>query len=121
MLQAVEIGKGEFVLGEMDFNLSEALRSLSQVTYLLAEYRVRILDYKYAKYSELDKARKLSNLKEKRSGEPGGDDLEELAKEVAETKDEWEEQKMNKEKLEVLNAKKQATYWLETLVRVNEC
>jgi len=41
------------VLYEFDFSITDSLRNLSDVCFLIAEYRERIL-YKYAKYSELD-------------------------------------------------------------------
>ena len=44
---------------------------------------------------------------------------EEIEKEVKAAKDEWEEQKINKEKLEVANAKKQALHYLEICVNLS--
>jgi len=49
---AVNIGKSEAVLYEFDFTLKDALRGLSEVNFLLGEYRQRALTYKYAGYVE---------------------------------------------------------------------
>lgn len=49
---AVKIGKSEAVLYEFDFSLKDALRGLSEVNFLLGEYRQRALSYKYASYVE---------------------------------------------------------------------
>lgn len=38
----------------------DALKEMSEVNFLISEYRVRVLTYKYAKYKELDIARKIS-------------------------------------------------------------
>jgi len=111
---AVEAAKTESLLFEMDFSLVDALSRLSEACILSSEYRVRVLNYKYAKYKELDRQRKLQRLAEKRRLENNAasqdDNLlyEELEKELDEghSKDPWEEQKIAKEKLEIVNAKK---------------
>lgn len=50
--KAVNIGKNEAVLYEFDFTLKDALRGLSEINFLLGEYRKRALSYKYANYLE---------------------------------------------------------------------
>jgi len=59
--QAVDVARGECVLSEFDLGVTDALRSLSETSFLIAEYRTRSLGYKYAKYRDLDLARKLAN------------------------------------------------------------
>jgi hypothetical protein len=58
---AVDIGRTESIVYEFDFSIVDALRSLSEVSFLIMEYRARTLKYKYAKYKELDMARKLAH------------------------------------------------------------
>lgn len=58
---SVDIGRLEPIVYEFDFSIVDALRSLSECSFLLMEYRERSLGYKYAKYKELDMARKLAN------------------------------------------------------------
>lgn len=45
---------------EFDFSIVDSLKELSETNILLSEYRVRNLDYKYAKYKELDLQRKIN-------------------------------------------------------------
>ena len=59
--QAVDIARGECVLWEFDLGVVDALRSLAECSFLLMEYRSRSLGYKYAKYRDLDLARKLAS------------------------------------------------------------
>jgi hypothetical protein len=63
--KAVSIGRAECILYEFDFSLKDALLGLSKVHFYLGEYRIRMLEYKYAPYFEEDKKRKLKNLREK--------------------------------------------------------
>jgi hypothetical protein len=58
---AVDIGRTETIVYEFDFSIVDALRSLSEVSFLIMEYRSRVLGYKYAKFKELDMARKLAH------------------------------------------------------------
>ena len=58
---AVDIGRLESLVYEFDFTIVDALRALSETCFLLMEYRARTLGYKYAKYKELDMARKIAN------------------------------------------------------------
>lgn len=62
--QAVEVGKQEAVFYEFELGLVEALRTLSEVCFLISEYRQRVLGYKYAKYAEQDKRRKVDRKRE---------------------------------------------------------
>lgn len=62
--QAIDIAKNECILYEFDFTVVDALRGMAEVNFLLSEYRVRILNYKYAKYKELDLQRKVSRKME---------------------------------------------------------
>jgi hypothetical protein len=58
---SVDIGRLESIVYEFDFTITDALKCLSETCFLLLEYRSRILSYKYAKYKELDMARKIAN------------------------------------------------------------
>ena len=93
---AVDIGRSECIVYEFDFTITDALRSLSEVSFLLYESRQRTLAYKYARYKELDLARKIANrVQAKRDGNPSdqisADDNLALQEEVKLAKDEWEE------------------------------
>lgn len=57
---ALDYAKTEPIVCEFDFSVVDALRELSEVNFLISEYRVRVLEYKYAKYKELDVSRKVS-------------------------------------------------------------
>ena len=92
------------------------------------EYRSRVLGYKYAKYKELDLARKLAHKIQlrKEGGATGNDNLnmsadENLAlqEEIKQAKDDWEDQKLNKDKIEVANAKRWAVYFLDACVQAS--
>ena len=50
--QAIDIAKNEAIVYEFDFGIIDALKEMSEVNYLISEYRVRCLNYKYAKYKE---------------------------------------------------------------------
>lgn len=63
---AINVGKGECVLYEFDFSLKDALQGLAETHFYLGEYRSRSLEYKYAKYDQLDKERKLLRQKERK-------------------------------------------------------
>lgn len=56
--EAINVGKDECILYEGGFNLKDACTGLSEISFYLGEYRQRSLDYKYAKYIELDRERK---------------------------------------------------------------
>ena len=58
---SVDIGRLESIVYEFDFSILDALKSLSEACFLLMEYRARVLGYKYAKFKDLDMARKLAN------------------------------------------------------------
>jgi len=64
--QAVDIAKSECILYEFDFSGVDALTGLAEAHILISEYRVRTLNYKYAKYKELDKQRKIQRILEKK-------------------------------------------------------
>jgi len=83
---------------------------------------VRVLDYKYAKYKEMDAERKMKKKLEaaKQSGQQLDDGLlETFEKQIDEEKDEWEEIKLNKERVEVANAKRLAIFYLEAAVQAS--
>lgn len=117
--RSIEIAKQEAVLYEFDFSISDSLRGISDVCFLIAEYRERIL-YKYAKYSELDQERRLNRLieKKKAEGENVNDniDINALKKEINEQADKWEELKNDKESLAVYNYKNRANKYLEAAI-----
>ena len=60
------MAKNEAIVYEFDFGVINALRGLSEVCFLIGEYRERILIYKYANFVELDTERRLNRLKEKK-------------------------------------------------------
>lgn len=87
---------------------------------------MRALGYKYAKYKELDLARKLAIKIQLRKEGGNSDNLnmsadENLAlqEEIKQAKDEWEDQKFNKDKIEVANAKRWAVYFLDACVQAS--
>lgn len=121
---AVDIGRSEPLVYEFDFTLVDALRALSECAFLQMEYRYRTLSYKYAKYKELDMARKIANRVQQKkdlneSLNLSADDNLALQEEIKQAKDEWEEAKNNKEKVEVANARKWAVYYLDACVQVS--
>ena len=61
---AVRVGKNECVLYEFDFTLRDALQGLSEVHFLLGEYRQRSLEYKYAAWETRDTERRVARRKE---------------------------------------------------------
>jgi hypothetical protein len=63
--RACVVGKAECIFYELDFSLKDALLGLSQTHFYLGEYRARVLEYKYAPFTDQDKKRKLRNYKEK--------------------------------------------------------
>lgn len=124
--QAIDFAKTETIVYEFDFSVIDALREMAEVNFLISEYRVRTLEYKYAKYKELDITRKISRrIDLKREGQlsNGIDDNlleEEIVREIKAAKDEWEEQKINKEKLEIANHRKAAVHYLELSVTLSK-
>jgi len=70
---------------------------MAEVCFLQGEYRCRVLTYKYATFSEQDKARRLDRLRKKKQEEAAAagenDDLDDglLAQELQEGGDQWEE------------------------------
>ena len=67
--QAIDISKSEPIVYEFDFSVVDALREMAEVNFLIAEYRARSLEYKYAKYKELDITRKITRrLEAKKDG-----------------------------------------------------
>lgn len=79
-----------------------------------------MLQYKYAEYLELDQKRKQKRREEQKSladddenGEPNNEEEEEKV-------DQWEENKVNKETLEVFNNKKAAAHYLKATIAVGE-
>ena len=105
---------------EFDFSGVDALRELAECSFLIMEYRQRVLSYKYAKYKELDVARKLAHKVAARKEADGvhvsADERLALTEEIKIARDEWEEQKLSKEKIEVANAKRWAVHYLEACV-----
>mgnify|MGYP001807125329 CR=1 FL=1 len=93
--QAVDYAKSDPIVYEFDFSVVDALKELAEVNFLISEYRVRVLSYRYAKYKELDLTRKVTRkLEARKEQEQTIDDNlleEEIEREVANTKDEWEE------------------------------
>lgn len=122
--QAVDIARGECVLWEFDLGVVDALRSLAECSFLLMEYRSRSLGYKYAKYRDLDLARKLaSKIQAKKELDANAnistEDNLALQEEIKGAKDEWEEQKFNKEKVEIANARRWTVYYLDACVQAS--
>jgi hypothetical protein len=119
--QAVDIGRSESIVYEFDYSIVDALRSLSEVCFLQMEYRARSLKYKYAKYKELDMARKLAHkIQQKKDLNESftltTDDNLALQEEIKASKDEWEEAKITKEKIDVANARRWAVFYLDACV-----
>lgn len=117
--KACAIGRSECILYEFDFSLKDALLGLSKAHFYLGEYRVRMLEYKYAPYFEEDKKRKLKNYKEKLAAEGGvfNDNLDSIP---GGNKDKWEEIKNDKETLAVFNHKRASAHYLRAAVNVSK-
>ncbi len=64
--QAFDYAKTEPFVYEFDMSITDSLKELSEVCFLISEYRVRNLSYKYAKYQQLDLARKVQRRLEQR-------------------------------------------------------
>ena len=125
MKAAVDVGRLESIVYEFDFTITDALKALSETCFLIMEYRGRNLSYKYAKYKELDMARKIANrVQQKRdlneSLNLSTDDNLALQEEIKQAKDEWEEIKLAKEKVEVANARRWAVFYLDACVQVSK-
>lgn len=116
--EAVRIGKEECLLAELDYSLAEALISLSEVCFKLAEYRPRV-HYKYVDYGRLDGERK-ERSREERQGDELETGKEEEKKESeggeGDGQDKWEERKGREEALQVLNLRKAAIAYMEASV-----
>jgi dTDP-glucose pyrophosphorylase len=85
------------------------------------DYRARSLKYKYARYKELDMARKLAHKVQQKkdlneSFALTTDDNLALQEEIKASKDEWEDAKNNKEKIEIANARRWAVFYLDACV-----
>ena len=117
---AIRIGKNECILYEGDFDLRDACQGLSEVSFYLGEYRQRVLEYKYAKYGELDQERKLKRKEELRLAAASADDdgAASQAQAAEDEADKWEEMKDSKETLEIYNYKKQAAHYLQATIAV---
>ena len=123
--QAVDVARGECILWEFDLGVTDALRSLSEASFLIAEYRTRSLGYKYAKYRDLDLARKLANkIQAKKEADANAnistEDNLALQEEIKTAKDDWEEQKVNKERVEIANAKRWSVFYLDACVQATK-
>jgi len=120
----LDAAKTEAVMGELDLTLVDCLRDLAEVSFLVSEYRARVLGYKWAKYQELDVARKVQRkIQLKKEQDQVVDDnllVEEVEREVRQARDEWEEQKANKEKLDIVNHRKAAVHYMELCVAVSK-
>jgi len=119
---AIRIGRNECILYEGDFDLRDAAQGLSEVAFYLGEYRQRVLEYKYAKYAELDLARKQKRREELKQAAENAEDENAAADAQAEEEgaDRWEEMKEAKETLEVYNHKKAAAHYLQAAIAVGE-
>lgn len=122
--RAIQIAKAEAVVYELDFTVRDALRGMAEVCFLISEYRSRVLTYKYATFNEQDEARKLERLREKKKKEAEeageNDDLDDglLRQELKEQGDKWDQDKADKEQLEVFNYRIKATKYLDAAVEV---
>mmetsp|Transcript_13381 Transcript_13381/g.20917 ORF Transcript_13381/g.20917 Transcript_13381/m.20917 type:complete len:212 (+) Transcript_13381:433-1068(+) len=121
-IEAIEIGKKEAVVYEFDFSCVDALRGMAEICFLKAEYRSRTLSYKYAKFDEEDIQRRLDRLRQKKLDElreaGENDELDDglLQKELGDLGDKWEEQKQDKDALEVFNYRVKSLKFLESVV-----
>jgi len=92
------------------------------VHFLLGEYRQRILAYKYAKFGDRDFDRKLNLKKELKAAEqnvPESElDLSALTQEIQEEADKWEEDKSDKECLEIFNNKRASVHYMQAAIQV---
>ena len=59
---SVQIGRAECFLYELDFSVKDALLGLAQTNFYLGDLRQRVLEYKYAKYNEDDRKRKIKRI-----------------------------------------------------------
>ena len=118
--EAVSVGKDECILYEGGFNLKDACIGLSEVSFYLGEYRQRTLHYKYAKYAEQDRERKRRRREEIKAAEVDEDGERKEDEEQDDAADQWEENKFQKEKLEVFNNKKASAHYLKATIAVGE-
>ena len=79
-----------------------------------------MLQYKYAEYLELDQKRKQKRREELKSAAEDDENAEANNEEEEEKADQWEENKVNKETLEVFNNKKAAAHYLKATIAVGE-
>jgi hypothetical protein len=90
----------------------------------LGEYRQRILAYKYAKFGARDFDRKLNRRKELKAAEQNISlhqvDLDALTKEIEEEADKWEEDKDDKEVLDIFNNKRASVHYMQAAIQVAE-
>ena len=107
------------MLYESDFSLKDALQGLAETHFYLGEYRVRVLEYKYAKYFEDDKIRKEQRRREKLEATNENDDAIDDAKQVNDKGgDKWEEMKDQRETLAIYNHKKASTHFLKAAIDI---
>lgn len=84
---------------------------------MLAEYRMRVLEYKYSQFQKRDLERRVSRKKEMAAGEQGDEiDDNQLAKELEGEQDKWEEEKSNKECLEIFNHRRASVHYLQAAI-----
>lgn len=127
-VKALEVAAKEGVAQEFAFSVIDAQREMAETCFLLAEYRERTLNYKYADFSARDAVRRLERFKDKKRMEKedqGQDDLgaigddgadNALKEELEAQGDKWEENKANKEDLSVFNYRNKSTRYLEAAV-----
>lgn len=95
---SLQIAKTECVFGEFDIDLSDAAFNLSEVCYLMAEYRESNKRFVYIDHKKVYLARSnMLNSGQHAEGEESKDPF-----------DEWEQTLMKKDKLDIINLRNQA-------------
>jgi len=113
--KAVRFAKTESMCMEFDVSLADAYRDLAETCYLLSEYRVRVSTYKHAPYKAEDEKRKaLKKLNAAKAKEQEG--IEDSKPEDG--RDQWEEQKRDRENLDRCNRLQEAAHYLKAADQV---
>jgi len=96
--KALEISKNECIVGEFRVDLSDNAYNLSEVCYLLSEYRESTQKYKYINHKDIYLKRGGVNPQQPED-EP--ENLEEMF-------DKWEKEQLDNDKLEILNLRNES-------------
>lgn len=100
--KALEVSKQECVFGEFSVDLSDNAYNLSEVCFLLSEFRESTQKYKYINHKEIYLKRGGVNPQQ---AEDEPENLEEMF-------EKWEKEQLQQDKLDILNLRNQAKEYL---------